>query len=124
MVAEKITPSQLLTQTPRRILVLRLGQIDIPRHELTCARSASDGGVGGPARGGGGGGSSGRRLGLLLLPQRGRIDDARDDVVERLRHAHRRLGGRLDEKTSRARRERLGLGRGHLSRVLLDGARV
>ena len=53
--------------------------------------------------------------------KRGRIDDAHDDVVERLGHAHHRLGRRLDEKTSRARRKRRCLCRGHLSGVFLDG---
>jgi len=46
--------------------------------------------------------------GLLLAPQRGRIDDARDDVVECLGHAHGRLSGCLEKETSRAPRERRG----------------
>ena len=108
----------LLTQTPtRRVLILHLGQINITRHAPGRVRP---GGVGGPSHGAGG--SPGRRLGLILAPQRGRIDDARDDIVERFGHAHRRLGRRLDEKASRARCERRGLCRGHLSRVFLDRA--
>ena len=108
----------LLTQTPtRRVLFLHLGQINIPWHAPGRVRSAS-GGVRGPSHGAGG--NPRRRLGLVLTPQRGCIDDAGDDVVERLSHAYSRLGGRLDEKTSRARCKRCGLYRRHLSRVFLD----
>ena len=42
--------------------------------------------------------------------------DARNDIVERLGHAYRRLGRRLDENASRARCEC----RGHLLRVFLN----
>ena len=45
--------SALLTQAPsRRVLVLHLGQIDIPGHTISCgtARSTNGGGVGGGGR--------------------------------------------------------------------------
>jgi hypothetical protein len=57
---------------------------------MSRQRSTSGSGVGG-------GGRPSRRFGLLLIPQRGRIDDARDHVVERLGYTYGHLGGRLDE---------------------------
>jgi hypothetical protein len=41
----------------------------------------------------------------IFAPQRRRVDDAPDDVAERLRHALCRLGGRLDEEAPVARRK-------------------
>ena len=89
---------------------MRLRQVDIPRHALSRARP----GRVGPGR---------RRLGLLLAPQRRRVDDARDDVAERLRDANGRLSGRLDEQAPRALCERRALFRRHLPGVLLCCAR-
>jgi hypothetical protein len=77
--------------TPLLPLLVHLRQVDIPRHALSRARPRRCACL------------RRRRLGLLLLaPQRGRVDDALDDITERLCHAHRRLGGRLDEQTPRA----------------------
>ena len=94
-----------------------LGQIDGPRHAPNHARSASSS-VGSNIAGG----DPGRPLVVLLLlaPQRGRIDDACDNVAERLHHAHRRLCRRLYKEATRARRERCAFCRRHLSGVFLQ----
>lgn len=75
------------------LFLVRLRQVNIPRHASSGVR---------PRRGPRRAGLGRRRLGLLLAPQRRRVDDARDDVAERLCHAYGGLCGRLDEQAARA----------------------
>jgi hypothetical protein len=93
----------LLTRaTPRLVLlVVRLRQVNIPRHTVRRAKRRRAG-------------LRRRRLGFLLAPQRRRIDDALDDIDERLHYAYGCLCGSLNEQTSRALSERRALCSWHL----------